>query len=823
MVSAGHAPLAACAALDAAGAGLMVALCTVWSLRQISIRAGGGDVSPVLMVALRSGIAAVLLALVLWRGAQVPAWHRGRWRPRLLAGAFFTLEFLLVAESLRLTQASHVVVLLYTAPLFSALGLHLALPAERMQRRQWLGVVIAFAGIALAFLGHEDAAGSAAADAATGTALRGDGLALLAGAAWAASTVTIRCTSLAESPAGETLLYQLLAFLLLMPAAWAMDQAHFQPTATAWAHLAFQGMVVSFASFLVWVWLLRRYQAVPPGGVFIPDARIRVRAGHVAAGRALAPAVSSRRRAGARRHRARQRACSRSARSMSTPPLRIALASLTFEGNSFSPVVAGLVQFERCYLLRGQALVDALAGTRDAVAGALQALAGQALQPLLAADAGAGGRVSDACYATLKAEILQGLSSAAPVHGVMLALHGAMLTESLDDAEGDLLEAVRAAVGPRTPIAVSLDLHAQLTPRMVAAADVIVGFKAYPHDDAFETGQQAATLLLRTLRGEIRPAMALRRVAMLTPVTGQVTRPGWPMNAVQQGCRDLERSGLALAASFFGVQPWLDLPDTASSAVVVVDTAAQTSDQHKTRALAASAAEALCLQAWALRHRFLHPLHSPAEAAAEAIERLAGQAAPRHPVLMADVADCVGGGAPGTSAAAAAGLLAAAPQLRTLAMVVAPAAVAAAQAAGAGAVVSVVVGDTAMPPRLPLQATVRRLADGHFRYTAGPLGGVAACMGPCAVLETGSLTLLAASHGVYEYGAEHYAAVGIDVADFDAVIVKNPVNARLAIPAANFLVLDTPGPTSPHLGALPWQRLGRPCFPLDDSDTPIWR
>lgn len=247
---------AARGALDARATGVMTLLCLVWSLQQVSLKAIAGQASPMLVIALRSLVALLLLAaLMRWRG-EVP--ERARWRPGAAIGALFALEYVLVAEALRLTHASHVVVFLYTAPIFAALGMHWRLPAERLGLQQWAGIALAFGGIVLAFAGGAGARSGAA----TGQALLGDALALMAGLAWGATTVTIRCSSLTLAPATETLLYQLLgAFVCLLPAAWLAGQWHFEPTARVWAHLGFQSLVVSFASFLAWCWLLRRYLA----------------------------------------------------------------------------------------------------------------------------------------------------------------------------------------------------------------------------------------------------------------------------------------------------------------------------------------------------------------------------------------------------------------------------------------------------------------------------------------------------------------------------------------------------------------------------------
>ncbi|HEX5697677.1 MAG TPA: DMT family transporter, partial [Rhodoferax sp.] len=162
-----------------------------------------------------------------------------------------------VAEGLRHTTASHMVVFLYTAPMFAALGLHWKLPAERLGRVQWLGIALAFGGLAFAFLGRSTPAG-----AVPGSVLWGDFLGLLGGAGWAATTVVVRCSTLSKAPATQTLLYQLVGgFVILLAGAFMTGQARVNPTPQVWASLVFHTLVVSFASFLVWFWLLRHYLA----------------------------------------------------------------------------------------------------------------------------------------------------------------------------------------------------------------------------------------------------------------------------------------------------------------------------------------------------------------------------------------------------------------------------------------------------------------------------------------------------------------------------------------------------------------------------------
>ena len=243
-------------ALDGQAMGIMTVLCLIWGLQQVVLKAAAPDVSPLLQIALRSGIAAVLVgALMRWRRERFPL---ATWRPGLLVGFLFALEFLLVGEGLRFTSASHMVVFLYTAPIFVALGLHWKLPDERLSPLQWLGVALAFGGIAITFLGRDQAT----MQGELADILWGDLLALLAGIAWAATTVAVRLTGLARLPATQTLLYQLVCgFVLLLVAAISLGQTGFRPTPMAWGSLAFQGLVVSFASYLAWFWLLRHYLA----------------------------------------------------------------------------------------------------------------------------------------------------------------------------------------------------------------------------------------------------------------------------------------------------------------------------------------------------------------------------------------------------------------------------------------------------------------------------------------------------------------------------------------------------------------------------------
>ncbi|MCK0162337.1 DMT family transporter [Marinobacter sp. S6332] len=247
---------------DAQAFGLMVLFCVMLSMQQVALKAASEDVVPILQIAIRSGIAAILVWVYMLVLRERVSLNSGNWKPGLWVGLLFALEYLFLGEALRFTSASHAVVFLYTAPVFAALILHFLIASERMNRMQWGGIVLAVSGTALAFLGNKS--GSSPEDLSD--ILIGDALAILAGAVWGATTVVIRTSRLSEVSPRETLLYQLLmACFLLSIAAYATDQLGFVPSTVAISSIVFQAVFVAFLAFLIWFWLLRNYHASPIG------------------------------------------------------------------------------------------------------------------------------------------------------------------------------------------------------------------------------------------------------------------------------------------------------------------------------------------------------------------------------------------------------------------------------------------------------------------------------------------------------------------------------------------------------------------------------
>lgn len=491
--------------------------------------------------------------------------------------------------------------------------------------------------------------------------------------------------------------------------------------------------------------------------------------------------------------------------------MRVAVASFEFEGNSLSLRVDGREEFERKGIFEGDAILPALQGKKVALAGGVTTLqqAGIDVVPVYATKGGAGGYVDDGFFHDVMARIVAGITAAAPLDGIYLALHGAMICAQEKDPEGALLTAVRAAVGPDVPIAISLDLHAHVTPKMADAAQIIVGYETYPHVDAYETGARAALLLVRALRGEIRPVTQLCTYNAIVPVLGGATLGDAPMAVVAAHARRLESEGRALSVSYFPVQPWLDMADVGITGVAVAD-----GDPAAAKAVAKEIVDDM----WARRRDFELPALTPDEAVLAALKLDAQR------VLLIDAPDSIGAGATGDSPALLAAILRHAPDVASALSIYDPAAAARAFELGVGAEAEFSVGawlDTRWFRPVNLTARVESLNDGRFTYKGGPASGAVADLGPTAVLRAGGLRLLVASHAAYEHMDEHYQACGIRIEDCRLVSFKNLMNYRkLLAPGVEFIAIHGPGSSPLRLQDVPWKNRRRPFWPADDMEIP---
>jgi len=484
--------------------------------------------------------------------------------------------------------------------------------------------------------------------------------------------------------------------------------------------------------------------------------------------------------------------------------MRVAIAAVQQESNTFAPEPAALSAFADDYLLTGTE-VRALRGTGSEVGGFLDVLDAARVEvaPVLAAHAVSGGPLTAQAFAALRERLVRGLREAAGVDAVLLALHGAMVAVGEDDASGALLDAVRDAVAER-PIAATIDSHANVTARMLDAADILVGYRTYPHVDLDGTGRRAAEHLLGMLAGRLRPAMALAKVPMLVPAEAHRTGEE-PMRGLWAEADGRRADGTVVDAALCPVQPWLDLPDVGFSAVVLTD-----GDPDGAR----EAAQDLARRAWAQRHAFRVTLLEPRDAIRRALAMEGG------PVVLSESADATGAGSPGDSTVVLRAALDVGVRVPLWMTVVDPRAAAACAAAGAGAVVTLPVGAVRGRYSLPVtvRGTVRHVGPTAFTFHAG-YTGTAAQMGLAAVLEAGAISLVLTERPVLTTDPALYRAVGLEPALAKIVVVKSAVQFRAAYEplARAMMLLDSPGHSPPNLRRLSFARRPRPCFPFEDG------
>jgi microcystin degradation protein MlrC len=245
--------------------------------------------------------------------------------------------------------------------------------------------------------------------------------------------------------------------------------------------------------------------------------------------------------------------------------MSIAIASIMQESNTFSPVPTRYEDFSPVF---GRAALAKHHGKLTEMGGFIAALekSRMPIRPVCAAWAITAGRMLRDDFDRLVSEFTEQLRRAGRVRALLLSLHGAQTAQGVDDAEGHLLVHARNVLGPKAPIVVTLDLHANVTRRMADLADGIFGYRTYPHVDMYAVGSRAAEYCLRLLKGKTRPPVAFRKLPMIVPAENMQTTSG-PMHRLQQRARRLEKKGRIAAISIFGVQPWMDIEEMGCSVV----------------------------------------------------------------------------------------------------------------------------------------------------------------------------------------------------------------------------------------------------------------
>ena len=465
---------------------------------------------------------------------------------------------------------------------------------------------------------------------------------------------------------------------------------------------------------------------------------------------------------------------------------RIAIGGFHHETNCFAAGRTDFAYFashrDRPPLCYGADVVKWLSGTTFALSGFMQDMGAHDLVPLLWTSGGAGALVTRDAFERIAASLVGRLSEAMPVDAVYLDLHGAMVTEDFEDGEGELLRRVRAAVGDKVPVAVSLDYHANVTPQMVEHSDAVIAYRTYPHVDRVETGRFAAKAMAELLKRGRPAGRALRKAPFLIPLNGQCTLVD-PSKRVVEMTRVAD--GEVLNLSYLAGFPPSDLHWCGPSVIA----------HAWTQAAADRAADAMLAEIERSEASFAEEMVSPEEGVARAIA-LAKTAT--KPVVIADTQDNPGCGGTSDATGLLKALVAANAQGAVMGYLCDAEAAKAAHAAGEGATIRLALGGRSGPEGgTPFDASFRvaKLGSGRFRTDGAVAGNRDADLGPMALLEIGGVRVAVTSKRMQAYDQAPFRHLGVEPKEQKILALKSTCHYRAEFEpiAAAVIVVLAPG------------------------------
>jgi microcystin degradation protein MlrC len=490
--------------------------------------------------------------------------------------------------------------------------------------------------------------------------------------------------------------------------------------------------------------------------------------------------------------------------------MRIAIGQLWQESNTFNPLSTTRADFEAFGVLRGPELVERMADTNE-LGGIIQSLRMWPEKPEIAGlvrlPAWPSGAATSDTFDWLLAEIVDSVRRTLPVDAVLLALHGSLVADGTPDVEGAVLEAVRTLIGPKRPLVATLDLHANVTDRMVRNADALVLYHTAPHIDVFETGQRGAAVLRRILDGA-RPATAFKKLPLVVPAERANTQdPNSVSFAIREMLQAWERDPRVLSAGLATVQPWLDIPELGTAVVVVTDDNADLGRQR---------CDELSKFVWDHRRDYLPELVSVENGVRAAFAERNGL------VVLGDSADATTSGAPGDSNIVLREMLKCDWPRPALVTLVDPELVAESEKCGIDAEFTVLLaGKRDRVNSFPVSATVRvvKMFDACFVMSGHLAKNMAIDMGRSAVLRIGkNIHVVVTSRSGPHFAPQLFATAGLDPFAAQLLVAKSPCGFRAAYQdhAKQILVVRGAGCAPSDFWRYPYCRIPRPMWPWDD-------
>ena len=488
---------------------------------------------------------------------------------------------------------------------------------------------------------------------------------------------------------------------------------------------------------------------------------------------------------------------------------RVLTARFMHETNTFSRVLTDMAMVRRRDYHLENEIPEAFRGTRSAFGATFEAADkfGWSLVHPVSANPNPSGIVTDEAFEQITAMIIEAVEVKGPIDGVLLHLHGAMVSAAHEDAEGELLARLRRRLGASVPVVVTLDLHANVTRRMAENANALIAYRTYPHIDQYERAWQGAELLERAMRGEIRPRTVIARRPMIYGLDHGRTQGGPMAELIARG-EALEQEREALVVSICAGFSRADIRDVGPSVTVTVDGEA---------ARGQAIAEEFMDHAWETRGFSTVKLLSVAEAVALARAGRPGD----KPLIVADYTDNPGGGGYGDATVFLRGLVEAGVESVAFHAIYDPEAVQEGMRAGVGAKTTLTLGGKTDPAMgggpLSLFGEVVCLTNGRF-IAYGPMGGgVERNYGRSMVFRVGGIDIIVITNNGQAVDLGQFTSLGVDPARYRTVAVKSMQHFRAAFePIARQVVLvDTGALCSEVYTPEFFTKVRRPVWPLD--------
>ncbi len=491
--------------------------------------------------------------------------------------------------------------------------------------------------------------------------------------------------------------------------------------------------------------------------------------------------------------------------------MKIVIGGLNHETSTFTPVQTTWASYHERFFLRGEAIIQTLRGTNTPIGGFIAGAEAHGFEaiPTLYAEPHPSGPTPRSIFDAILEELLERITAAGHIDGILLDLHGAMVAGNVDeadglpDADGFILAAVRNLVGPDVPLVVQLDIHANVSPQMVAMADVLIGRETFSEIDMADRGRECVDVLSRMLNAGLRPAMALYQLPMIWGKNQVTAQP--PMREAIAALHRIEAQSNVVCGSIAVGYPLADVASMGSTVYIVTD-----ENQARAQQLADE------LGKWIVDRcpDWYGELPTTREALAQSYTGA------QYPLVFADTHDNTGGGAPGDSTGMLKTFVEAKLVDACVLYIVDPQSVAQCRQAGIGATLTLDVGGKSsllQGEPVSMRVEVMALSDGRFQY-AGPMyAGLEGNMGPSAYIRHEDIHVVLTSVGEQPYDTAFAQSLGLDPHQMRYIGLKSTAHFRAGFEAwaGQIYVVSEPGVHNPT--NLTFQRLGRNVYPIDSS------